>query len=126
MNIGNPDELTVLELAQLVLEVTGSSSEIVFEPLPVDDPVRRRPDITLAEQVLGWRPEIDLREGLSRTYDWYDRGGLGMSPVPASYKKLSVIVPVFDERNTVGEIVRRMRAVDTSRRPRDRDRRRRQ
>jgi dTDP-glucose 4,6-dehydratase len=71
INIGNPDELTVIELAELVLEVTGSSSEIVFEPLPVDDPVRRRPDISLAARVLDWRPEIGLREGLSRTYDWY-------------------------------------------------------
>ncbi len=71
VNIGNPDEFTVIELAQLVLDVTGSSSEIVFEPLPVDDPVRRRPDISLAARVLDWRPEVDLREGLSRTYDWY-------------------------------------------------------
>jgi dTDP-glucose 4,6-dehydratase len=70
INIGNPDELTVIELAQLVLEVTGSSSEIIFEPLPVDDPVRRRPDISLAARVLDWRPEIDIREGLSRTHDW--------------------------------------------------------
>jgi dTDP-glucose 4,6-dehydratase len=71
MNIGNPDEFTVLDLAHTVLEVTGSGSEIVFEPLPVDDPARRRPDITLATQVLGWRPEVDLREGLARTYEWF-------------------------------------------------------
>jgi dTDP-glucose 4,6-dehydratase len=73
MNIGNPREFTVLELAHTVLEVTGSASEIVFEPLPVDDPVRRRPDITLATEVLGWRPEVDLREGLARTYEWFRR-----------------------------------------------------
>jgi nucleoside-diphosphate-sugar epimerase len=73
MNIGNPDEFTVLELAELVLEVTGSDSEISYEELPEDDPVRRRPDISLAAKVLGWRPEIDLREGLARTYDWYRR-----------------------------------------------------
>jgi dTDP-glucose 4,6-dehydratase len=73
MNIGNPDEFTVLELAQTVLEITGSSSEIVYEPLPVDDPVRRRPDISLASDVLGWRPEVDLREGLARTYEWFGR-----------------------------------------------------
>ncbi len=71
MNIGNPDEFTVLDLAHTVLEVTGSASEIVLEPLPVDDPARRRPDITLATQVLGWRPEVDLREGLARTYEWF-------------------------------------------------------
>ena len=73
MNIGNPDEFTVLELARAVLEVTGSESEIVFEPLPVDDPTRRRPDITLATEMLGWRPEVDLREGLARTYEWFGR-----------------------------------------------------
>ncbi len=71
MNIGNPDEFSVLELAQVVLEVTGSDSEITFEPLPVDDPTKRRPDISLARRELGWRPEIDLREGLARTYEWY-------------------------------------------------------
>jgi nucleoside-diphosphate-sugar epimerase len=73
MNIGNPDEFSVLELAEIVLEVTGSESEISYEELPVDDPVRRRPDISLAHRELGWRPEIDLREGLARTYDWYRR-----------------------------------------------------
>jgi dTDP-glucose 4,6-dehydratase len=73
MNIGNPDEFTILELAEKVLDVTGSGSEIVFEELPVDDPVRRRPDISLARRELGWRPEVDLREGLALTYDWYRR-----------------------------------------------------
>jgi nucleoside-diphosphate-sugar epimerase len=73
MNIGNPDEFTVLELARVVLEMTKAGSEIVFEPLPVDDPTRRRPDIGLAARVLGWRPEVDLREGLARTYDWFRR-----------------------------------------------------
>jgi dTDP-glucose 4,6-dehydratase len=67
VNIGNPNEFTVRELAEQVLEVTGSSSEIVYEPLPVDDPTQRRPDITLAREVLGWEPQVDLREGLART-----------------------------------------------------------
>ena len=71
MNIGNPDEFTILELAEAVLEITGSGVELVFEPLPVDDPQRRRPDIALAQRVLGWKPAIDLREGLTRTADWY-------------------------------------------------------
>src|SRR6059058_5206600 len=67
VNIGNPDhEVTMLELAQACIRVTGSSSEIVFEALPVDDPQQRRPDITRARQILGWEPEIDLDEGLSR------------------------------------------------------------
>ncbi|MDQ3385896.1 MAG: SDR family oxidoreductase [Actinomycetota bacterium] len=67
VNIGNPNEFTVRELADLVLEVTGSSSELVFEPLPTDDPARRQPDITLARSVLGWEPQVQLREGLERT-----------------------------------------------------------
>jgi dTDP-glucose 4,6-dehydratase len=71
MNIGNPNEFTILELAQTVLDVTGSSSEIAFEPLPVDDPTQRQPDITLAREVLGWEPQVQLREGLTRTYEWY-------------------------------------------------------
>ena len=59
------------ELAELVLEVTGSGSEIVFDELPVDDPVKRRPDISRAVRELGWRPRIELRDGLARTADWY-------------------------------------------------------
>jgi dTDP-glucose 4,6-dehydratase len=73
VNIGNPDERSVLELARLVLEITGSGSEIAFEPLPVDDPVQRRPDIDLARTVLGWKPEIGLAEGLERTASWFER-----------------------------------------------------
>jgi len=71
MNIGNPDESTILEVAKLVLDVTGSSSELVFEALPPDDPARRCPDITLAERELGWRPMVSLRDGLVRTLEWY-------------------------------------------------------
>src|SRR6476619_5928766 len=67
VNLGTPDhEVTMLELAQTVVKVTGSSSEIVFEALPTDDPQIRRPDITRARQVLGWQPEVSLEEGLSR------------------------------------------------------------
>jgi dTDP-glucose 4,6-dehydratase len=71
VNIGNPNELTMLELAHVVLEVTGSSSEVVFEPLPAGDPTRRRPDIDRARTLLGWEPLVDLREGLARTRDSY-------------------------------------------------------
>jgi dTDP-glucose 4,6-dehydratase len=71
MNIGNPEEHTILELAQAVLDVTGSDSELVFESLPGDDPKVRRPDITLAREVLGWSPKVSLREGLERTAAWY-------------------------------------------------------
>jgi dTDP-glucose 4,6-dehydratase len=73
MNIGSPDELTMLELADLVVEVTGSSSTVAHEPLPADDPKQRRPDITLARTVLGWEPVVDLRTGLSRTAEWLAR-----------------------------------------------------
>ena len=66
VNIGNPHEMTLLELAEAVVRVTGSKSEIVFEALPVDDPQVRQPDITRAQQVLGWEPEIELDEGLRR------------------------------------------------------------
>ena len=73
MNIGNPGEFTVLELARKVIELTGSSSEIVYEPLPVDDPTQRKPDISLAKRVLGWEPMIPLDEGLRRTAAWFAR-----------------------------------------------------
>ena len=71
INIGNDNEFTILELAQLAIEVTGSSSEIVFEPLPVDDPTQRKPDLTLARTKLGWEPTIQLREGLERTAAYF-------------------------------------------------------
>ena len=67
VNLGNPDEKTLLELAETIIRLTGASSEIVFEALPVDDPQVRQPDITRAKQLLGWEPEIELEEGLRRT-----------------------------------------------------------
>jgi len=72
INLGNPDEFTIMELAELVLELTGSRSQIRYEPLPKDDPVRRRPDITRARQILGWAPTVPLREGLQKTIDYFD------------------------------------------------------
>ena len=69
VNIGNPNEFTLLELAHAVIDVTGSRSEIVHEALPTDDPQIRQPDITLARQVLGWEPTVELREGLERTVE---------------------------------------------------------
>ncbi|HKO26747.1 MAG TPA: UDP-glucuronic acid decarboxylase family protein [Solirubrobacteraceae bacterium] len=69
VNVGNPDEFTLLELAKTVIEVTGSRSEIVFEALPIDDPQVRQPDISLARQILGWEPRVSLREGLKRTIE---------------------------------------------------------
>src|SRR5205085_648365 len=69
VNIGNPHEFTLLELAEAVVEVTGSRSEIVFEPLPTDDPQVRQPDITRARELLGWEPQIQLKDGLRRTIE---------------------------------------------------------
>ncbi|MCC6224121.1 MAG: SDR family oxidoreductase [Thermoleophilia bacterium] len=74
VNMGNPDEWTLLELAEAVLRATGSSSEIVFEALPIDDPQVRRPDITRARELLGWEPEVGLDEGLRRTIAWFAPG----------------------------------------------------
>ncbi len=79
VNLGNPGEFTILELATMVKELTGSKSEIVFQPLPQDDPVRRRPDITLAKTKLHWEPTIPLRDGLARTIDYF-RSHLGVLP----------------------------------------------
>jgi nucleoside-diphosphate-sugar epimerase len=76
VNIGNPGEMTLLEMAELVVELTGSRSEIVFEALPVDDPQVRQPDIARARDLLGWEPEVELRDGLARTIDYYT-GTLG-------------------------------------------------
>ncbi len=77
MNIGNPGEFTVLECAEIVREITGATAEIVFEPLPTDDPTRRRPDITVARRELGWEPTVDLREGITRLAAWYRTERLG-------------------------------------------------
>src|SRR6266571_435533 len=73
VNIGNPQELTLLELAETVIRVTGSKSEIVFEALPVDDPQVRQPDITRAQQLLGWEPKVSLEEGLRRMLEANER-----------------------------------------------------
>lgn len=74
VNLGNPEEHRILELAELVKEIAGSESEIVFQPLPQDDPKQRRPDITLARELLGWEPKVTLREGLARTIEYFRDG----------------------------------------------------
>ena len=71
VNIGNPNEMTVLECAHEVLAATNSRSKICYEPLPQDDPTRRRPDITRAQTLLGWEPKIDLREGLQLSLEYF-------------------------------------------------------
>ena len=71
VNLGNPDEFTVRELADLVLQLTGSKSKLVHMPLPADDPAKRKPDITLARKHLKWEPKVPLREGLAKTIEWF-------------------------------------------------------
>jgi UDP-glucuronate decarboxylase len=71
VNLGNPDEFTILELATLVNELTGNKAKVITKPLPIDDPARRRPDITLARKHLDWQPKVPLREGLKRTIEWF-------------------------------------------------------
>jgi dTDP-glucose 4,6-dehydratase len=83
VNIGNPHEFTLLELAEVVIDLTASVSEIVFEALPTDDPQVRRPDISCARDLLGWEPQITLREGLERTLDAMGFDRLVGSPSPA-------------------------------------------
>jgi nucleoside-diphosphate-sugar epimerase len=73
INLGNPEEFTILELAELVMKLTGTRSNIKFEPLPTDDPLQRRPDISKAQTTLGWEPRVSLRDGLLTTIDWFTK-----------------------------------------------------
>ena len=73
VNLGNPNEFTILELAELVIEMTGAKSKIVRMPLPQDDPMQRCPDISLAKKELGWQPTIQLRDGLAKTIAYFQR-----------------------------------------------------
>ncbi len=72
VNLGNPGEFTIRELAETIVELIGSKSKLIEAPLPEDDPTRRRPDITLAREKLGWEPKIQLREGLKKTIEWFE------------------------------------------------------
>jgi UDP-glucuronate decarboxylase len=76
VNLGNPAEFTILELAKKVIGMTGSASKITFKPLPLDDPCRRKPDIGLAKSALNWSPRIALEEGLKKTIAYFKEGGL--------------------------------------------------
>ena len=85
VNVGNPVEWTILDCAQAVLRVTGSSSRIVYRPLPVDDPIQRQPDITKAKGLFGWEPKVDLETGLRMSLDYF-RGCLESEPVAPAVK----------------------------------------
>jgi dTDP-glucose 4,6-dehydratase len=71
VNIGNPEEVTILELAEMIQDAVGNHPGVQFLPRPVDDPTVRRPDTTLAQEILGWKAEVPLREGLARTAEWF-------------------------------------------------------
>lgn len=71
VNIGNPEELTVLELAERIIDITGSKSKIVYRPLPIDDPTKRKPDITLAKKMLNWEPKVSVKEGIEQTVQYF-------------------------------------------------------
>jgi len=101
MNIGNPNEFTVKELAELVVELTGSSSNIVYLPLPGDDPKQRRPDISRARKHLDWEPQVQLRDGLTKTIKYFRDLDL---------RKFKKPTPHTAHKNTEGE-----RAVDQRR-----------
>ena len=79
INIGNDEEITVIDLAKMIKSITGSSSSITFGPLPQDDPQRRCPDITKAKQILGWRPKVKLEDGLKKTIKWLSEPGVSVS-----------------------------------------------
>jgi UDP-glucuronate decarboxylase len=72
VNLGNPAEMSVRELAETIIELTGSKSELVYRPLPQDDPKQRQPDISLAKDKLGWEPRVALEEGLRKTIEYFD------------------------------------------------------
>jgi UDP-glucuronate decarboxylase len=92
VNLGNPEEFTMLELAEIVLEITGSRSRLVRRALPQDDPKRRRPDISLARSTLGWAPTVQLEEGVARTVDYFDRllSSVREAAVPPSPQAMSL------------------------------------
>ena len=71
VNLGNPGEFTVRELAETIIRITGSKSKIVYKPLPQDDPARRKPDVSLARELLGWTPSVALEDGLRQTIDYF-------------------------------------------------------
>ena len=73
LNLGNPNEFTILELAQKIIEKTGSRSKVVYQPLPEDDPTQRKPDISLAVKKLGWTPDIQLEQGLNHTIRYFEQ-----------------------------------------------------
>jgi dTDP-glucose 4,6-dehydratase len=71
VNVGNPNEISIKDFAEEIIKLTGTNQKVIYKPLPKDDPMQRQPDITLAQEILGWEPEVDRSEGLKRTYEWF-------------------------------------------------------
>ena len=82
MNLGNPEEYTIMELANMIVELTGTRSQLVRRTLPVDDPTRRRPDISLAKEKLGWEPKMAVREGLQQAVAWFESIDISLYRAP--------------------------------------------
>jgi UDP-glucuronate decarboxylase len=109
INLGNPGEFQVRELAEMVVEMTGSRSGVVFKPLPVDDPTQRKPDISLAKQKLGWQPTVSLREGLAKTiayFEWALSEGEVSKPYARSRQQAYPYMVSPDTSSSAAEITR--------------------
>jgi len=91
MNLGNPVEIMVAQLAERVIELTGSKSRLVYYPLPHDDPTRRCPDISLAQRHLGWRPAVSLNEDIQKTIDYFDRVLRGAKAAAAGDPMIDIV-----------------------------------
>jgi dTDP-glucose 4,6-dehydratase len=102
VNIGNPHEMTIRELAESIIRCTGSTSKIIEKPLPVDDPKVRQPDISLARRILGWEPKVSLEAGLERTIAWF-RQQPGMKREPASRNGQAKSAPLVEVGSALEE-----------------------
>jgi UDP-glucuronate decarboxylase len=93
INIGNPNEFTIRALAELVIEITGSKSQIIYKPLPQDDPIRRQPNIHRAKALLNWQPNVELKEGLGKTIAYFEHL-MGTNDPVASLKSAMAVNPL--------------------------------
>ena len=101
INLGNPDECSILQLAEMIIRLTRSRSKIIFKPLPQDDPIRRCPDITLAKEKLGWQPKVSLEEGLKKTIAYFETFLSQQAPVSKSAKYIHLIKSIPASRKII-------------------------
>ncbi len=104
VNLGNPEEFTILDLAKKIIKLTNSKSQLVFKELTEDDPKKRKPDISLAEKELNWKPSTSLKEGLAYTKEYFNKL-LGKVRIIMKNSFTSVIVPTYNRANFVGETI---------------------